>query len=97
MTLDTRCPYARTVTPSSTYVKHEFCITGTVAEVKRNGNTLATLTDASAEFAGVGKNRTGRVEGTNGDGAREVWDVVCSCGCGEVARIFDTEPMYIPT
>jgi hypothetical protein len=97
VTVDTRCPYARTVTPASTYVKHEFCITDQTAEVKRNGNTLLTLTEASAEFTGTGKNRTGRIEGTNVWGKPEIWNVVCSCGCGEIARIMDTEQMYVPT
>lgn len=91
------CPYARTVTPGDTYVKHGFSLTDGFAEVKRDGNVLLTLTDATAEFVGEGKNRTGRVVGTNGNGEIEVWSVVCSCGCNEIPRIFATEEMYVPT
>lgn len=96
MTDPVRCPYARTVTPLVTFVKHEFVFTDRFAEVKRQGEVLATLSDASAVFVGEGKNRTGRIEGVNDAGEREVWDVVCSCGCGETARQFVTDEMYVP-
>lgn len=96
MTDPVRCPYARTVTPVDTFVKHEFSWVDGFAEVKRQGEVLLTLSGAQAEFTGTGKNRTGRVVGTNASGESEVWSVVCSCGCGETARVFATDPAWVP-
>ncbi len=92
-----RCPYARTVTPTLTFVKHEFSLVDGFAEVKRQGVVLATLSGAEATFDGTGRDRTGRIVGTNSDGVSEVWAVTCSCGCGETARSFATDEMYVPT
>lgn len=91
-----RFPYARTVTPSKTYVKHEFALTEGFAEVKRAGVVLHTLTGVHAEFEGLGKYRTGRVVGTNADGNEEIWQVTSNCGCGEIAHVMDTEERFVP-
>lgn len=94
--MNERCAHARVVGPVMTYVKHEFALTDGFAEVKRAGEVLATLSGATGVFDGLGKNRTGRIEGVNSDGVIEVWSVTCSCGCGETARQFQTDEMYVP-
>jgi hypothetical protein len=88
-----RIPHARIITPAKTFVKHAFVMGDGEARVERQGQTLATLTDVSAEFVGG----VHRVEGKN-EGREEIWKVDnLGCGCRNVPQVFDTDERDRPT
>lgn len=89
-----RIARARVVTPASTFVKHDFVLGDGVALVRRDSQTVAELSDVTAEYAGPRI----RVEGTTPGGERAVWLVDnLGCGCGTVPHVLPTPETDIPT
>jgi hypothetical protein len=90
-----RIPHARVVTPTVTFVKHEFRLAAGEASVRRGPDIKRQM--VLTEEAGVYEPGVYRLVGLV-DGQSEIWRVDNQgCGFGVAVKELPTDPNEIPT